>query len=107
MKDDITDQLAKLVDAKLLDWLQNGREMVGPDGAPILDESGNVARRDLNASEMDKVLKRLAQLGSPSSMTGSGGSADRLREAARRHGLKLAGRVLPPVSEEPDKGTGT
>lgn len=107
MSDDISDQLAKLVDAKLLDWLQNGREMVGPDGAPVLDETGQPMRRDLNASEMDKVLKRLGQLGSPSSMAGTGGSADRLREAARRHGLKLSGRTLPPVSDEPDRETGT
>lgn len=94
---DFQKKIADLLDAKLLDWLENGKE----------DDNG--ARRDLTAAEVQCIIKRLSQLG-VSAVPVSGSAAGNLVEAAKTHlgGLKFHGRVLPPVDTEgDDAATGT
>lgn len=60
---DVQKAIAEATDRTLAEWLQTGVQRTGPDGMPLLDEMGQPLMRKVNASEMNAILKRLAQLG--------------------------------------------
>ncbi len=83
-------EISELADLKLRDWLKNGRPAVGPDGQPVLDESGNQTYRELSATEMQCVLRRLEKLGI-TALPVQGSAAGALRDEAERRNFKFTG----------------
>ena len=99
------DGLTRQVAAQLQDRLDNGIEMVGPDGAPVY-ANGVVAKRPLNVTELKNVAGALAQVKKLLAGDGEMDTAQRLRkEAVERARIGGAGfdKGLPGISTEPDK----
>jgi len=48
-----------LLDEKLLDWVTNGKPVVGQDGMPVVGEDGEPLRRELTAAEVTAIMNRL------------------------------------------------
>jgi hypothetical protein len=68
---DVQKAIAEATDRTLAEWLEVGVQRTGPDGMPLVDDDGQPLMRKVNASEMNAILKRLAQLG----LTASASSA--------------------------------
>ena len=60
---DVQRLIAEATDRTLAEWLDVGVQRTGPDGMPLVDDDGQPLMRKVNASEMNAILKRLAQLG--------------------------------------------
>lgn len=106
--DDTDKQLFELVRGRMLRWLEEGQPVIGPDGAPIMCEDGTMMMRPLNAAEMDKILKLLAQV-DIGVVSVAGDEMHKLMELAKQSVFKLAGDgELPPLDVEGrDVATGT
>ncbi len=111
-RENIHNQMADLADLTLLDWLINGKPIVDAKGNPVKNKQGEQGRRPLSDREMDRVLKRLGQVGVVGRVIESAGAEALARHAEERiksGEIKFNGKPiahsLPPLSQDDDAAT--
>lgn len=92
--DNIASELGRLLDAELLDMLQNGRTEVLDDGSTIT--------RKLTAAELTVIIKRVQQHGVAGVAT-PGSTQKALIDEARRRKLGLTGTDPIPLHRPIDE----